>query len=218
MPADYTLSPHARELARDLLAMRVVQLDVHHPFTWVSGIRSPVYCDNRKINSDVAVRNRVADAFTEMIRARFPEVHVIAGVATGGIPFGMLVADRLELPFVYVRQAAKEHGLMKQVEGTFRPGDAVVLIEDHISTGSSSMQAVQGLIREGLKLLGLISVMTYGFASASELFAKEQIDLSSLCDLPTVLEVAEQSGSLNTADRASIQTFLADPKGWMPAS
>ena len=141
-------SPYARDVAKELLHLGSVSFNVDSPYTWVSGIKSPVYCDNRKIYSDVRVRRKVVRAFQNLIEDQFPDVEIIAGVATGGIPCGILIAENMNLPFIYVRQAPKEHGLMRQVEGSFTAGDKVVLIEDLISTGGSSLKAIQGLRNE----------------------------------------------------------------------
>jgi orotate phosphoribosyltransferase len=201
------ISSSAKIIAKNLLQLEAVQLNTENPFTWASGIKSPIYCDNRKINSDIEVRNIVANAFVKLITDNFPNVAIIAGVATGGIPMGMLIADRMKLPFIYVRQVAKEHGLMKQVEGSYKPGSKVVLIEDLISTGGSSLKAVQGLRNENLELLSLISIMTYGFQSARQLFESEHINQWSLCDLDAIIEVSHEMGSISDADRDLIVKF-----------
>ena len=201
------ISPVSKTIAKNLLEIGSIKFSIDQPFTWVSGIKSPIYCDNRKICSDVKVRNIVIDAFVELIKTNFPQTEVIAGVATGGIPFGVLIADRMDLPFVYVRQAAKEHGLMKQVEGEFQEGQKVVLIEDHISTGGSSIKAVNGLRNEGLELLSLISVMTYGFKKADDLFKETDVNQWSLCDLNTAMDVAFETGSISKADKDVILEF-----------
>lgn len=209
------VSSEAREVGSALLALGAVKIDVNSPFTWVSGIKSPIYCDNRKIPSDVAVRKEMVKFFRNLIEERFPGVEVIAGVATGGIPLGILVADSMGLPFIYVRQAPKEHGLKKQVEGDFKPGAKVVLIEDHISTGGSSLKAIRGLRNEGLELLALISIMTYNFKAAQELFESEDVNYLSLCDLDNVVEVALETGKITEAEKNSVLTFRDDPQSWL---
>jgi orotate phosphoribosyltransferase len=197
----------SKEIAEDLLRLGAIKFNVSDHFTWVSGIKSPVYCDNRKVNSNVAARQRVIAAFVHTIEKNFQDVDLIAGVATGGIPFGALIAYELDLPFIYVRQEKKEHGLMRQVEGDFNKGGRVVVIEDHISTGGSSMRAVQNLKQEGLNVLGLISIMTYNFDKARELFSKEGIQPISLCDLDMVLEVALATGRISKEEKATILAF-----------
>jgi len=201
------ISASAGVVAKHLLRLGSVQLSVDKPFTWASGIKSPIYCDNRKINSDVDARNTVVNAFVELIKTEFADAEVIAGVATGGISFGALIADRLNLPFIYVRQAPKDHGLMKQVEGGFEAGQKTVVIEDLISTGSSSMKAVQGLRDENIKVLGLISIMTYGFKKATKLFDDEKVDQWSLCNLDTMVDVALAQGKISAEDKTAILKF-----------
>ncbi len=208
------ISDSANIIAQNLLAIHSVQFNVKEPFTWVSGIKSPVYCDNRKINSDVAVRNIAVDAFVKLIKDRFNDVEIIAGVATGGIPLGILIADRLNLPFIYVRQAPKEHGLKKQVEGAFKANNKVVLIEDHISTGGSSLKAIDALRANELNVLALVSVMTYGFNAATNLFSENNIEQQSLCDLDTILDVAQSIGNIDLLEKEEILKFRSSPKTW----
>jgi orotate phosphoribosyltransferase len=149
----------------------------------------------------------MVEAFIEIINEHFPNVEVIAGVATGGMPMGTLIADRLELPFIYVRQEAKEHGLKRQVEGAYKAGDKVILIEDHISTGSSSLKAVEGLRKEGLDVIALISIMTYGFKKASSLFESNKIEQWSLCDLETIIDVCLTTNRISQAEADTILEF-----------
>lgn len=208
------VSQYSKDVAHDLLKIGAVELNVSSPFTWVSGIKSPVYCDNRKIYSHIEVRNRVVDAFCELIKSSFKDVEIIAGIATGGIPIGTLIADRLKLPFIYVRQTRKEHGLMRQVEGAYKKGEKVVLIEDHISTGGSSMRAIQGLREEGLEILALVSIMTYRFQKARDVFEKESINHISICDLDIILETAVEIGNISTSDKNSILEFRDSPSDW----
>lgn len=206
---------HSKEIARQLLRIQAVRLSVNEPFTWVSGIKSPIYCDNRIINSRVDVRDSVITEFRDIITANFlQETDIIAGVATGGIPYGVLVADRLKLPFIYVREKRKEHGLMKRIEGEFKPGDRVVLIEDHISTGISSIKAIDALREEELQVVCLLSIMTYGFKVAEDAFNDKNIKHLSICDLDTVLEVAKEQGILNSSDADKILQFRQSPKDW----
>lgn len=213
-PETSHISHYAKEVADVLLKLGAIRFDVKQTFTWASGIKSPVYCDNRLINSDVDARNFMVNIFVKVIKQHFPNVEIIAGVATGGIPLGVLIADRMTLPFIYVRQEKKGHGLEKQVEGAFKENDKVVLIEDHISTGGSSAKAVQGLRDAGLNMLALVSVMTYGFAKATYTFKENDIDFMSLCDLHTILEVAHESGMLNIEDRKTISLFRENPNHW----
>lgn len=206
----------SKQIAHDLLQLGAVQLNVKEPFTWVSGIKAPIYCDNRVVNSDPKIRRRVVDAYVELIKEKFSDVEVIAGIVTGGLPFGSLIADRLDLPFIYVRQKPKEHGLKKQVEGFYVNGAKVVVIEDHISTGGSSIVAIEALQSEQLQILGLVSIMTYGFDKATKAFSDHNIEQYSLCNLDIVLEVALEEGRINGADKDSILAFRRVPEKWFP--
>lgn len=186
------------QIARYLLEIGAVKLNVNEGFVWTSGIWSPIYCDNRIINSTVRVRDEVISEFTDKILQHYLQnTDIIAGVSTGGIPYGALIADRLKLPFIYVREKKKEHGLMKMIEGHFEPGNKVILIEDHISTGISSKRAVDALRDNGLQLISLISIMTYRFKEAENLFKDNNIEYNSLCDLDTILKVALEDRKLS---------------------
>ena len=207
-------SRYATEVAKNLLALGAIEFNVESPYVWVSGIKSPVYCDNRKINSDVQVRNNILNFFIEHINSEYPDVEVIAGVATGGMPLGVLIADRLNLPFVYVRQAPKAHGLMRQVEGAYKKGQKVVLIEDHVSTGGSSLKAINGLIEAELELLSLVSIMSYGFDSALINFEENNVNNCSLCDLDAIVDVAKDQGRISEQEKESILRFRDNPKEW----
>lgn len=208
------IHPQAKEVGKELLNIGAVQINVANPFTWVSGIQSPIYCNNRIILSHVDVRKRIVDFFISAIENEYPDVEIIAGVATGGMPFAALIADRMNLPFIYVRQAPKEHGLMKQVEGDFNQGDKVVLIEDHISTGGSSLKAIKGLKDAGLELLCLMSIMTYSFKVANQSFEENDVNYLSLCDLDTVLNVLYDNGKLSDQDKTSVISFKQNPEKW----
>jgi orotate phosphoribosyltransferase len=202
------------EIAADLLRIEVINLNFTNPFTWVSGVKSPIYCDNRIINSHVDVRNTVTNAFVKLIKEQFPTVESIAGVATGGIPLGILTADRLALPFIYARQAKKEYGMGKQIEGVFKKGDKVVLIEDHVSTGSSSIKVVDILREEGIVLLGIVSVMTYKFQKSLDLFEAANLPNFSLCDLDAIAEYSAKSGDITPEQAISLLKFRENPAGW----
>ena len=201
-------------VAEMLLKINAVKLNVKEPFTWVSGIKSPIYCDNRVINSDVEVRNKVLNCFLELIKQKFENIEIIAGVATGGIPMGVLIADRLNLPFVYVRQESKKHGMMKQVEGNFSENQRVILIEDHISTGGSSLIAYNALKQADLNVQGIISVMTYGFDKSKKLFNENNVNFYSLCNLDAVLDTALSKGMISEDEKYSILTFRNSPDTW----
>lgn len=201
------ISP-SKEIANLLLQIGAVKLDVANGFTWTSGIQSPIYCDNRIINSKVDVRSAVINTFSDLILKHYlKDTDIIAGVSTGGIPYGALIADRLKLPFIYVREKRKEHGLKKMVEGHYEPGKRVVLIEDHISTGISSIGAVTALREEGLQLTALLSIMTYRFKEAEEAFKTHSIQYHSLCDLDTILEVAKEQAIISEKEATYILNF-----------
>lgn len=204
----------AKKVASCLLSVSAVQLNVANPFTWVSGIKAPVYCDNRKINSYVKQRRLIAQAFVDIIQKHYSNVEVIAGVATGGIPMGILVAERMDLPFIYVRQTPKVHGLKRQIEGHYRVSQKVILIEDHVSTGGSSLKALNGLINAGLDVMALISIMTYNFKKAIDLFNDHHIKHVSLSDLDTILGQALEENLITFEQSESILNFRDDPAGW----
>ncbi|MGL4631147.1 MAG: orotate phosphoribosyltransferase [Leadbetterella sp.] len=202
------------DLAQDLLGINVVNLNFSHPFTWVSGVKSPIYCDNRIINSHVEVRDKVTNGLVKLIKDKFPETEIVAGVATGGIPLGILAADRLRLPFIYARQAKKEYGMGKQVEGVFEKGNKIVLIEDHVSTGSSSMKVVDILREEGIDVLGIVSVMTYRFQKSLDIFDEANLPNYSLCDLDAIADYAQQTGEISPEQSQSLLIFRDNPSEW----
>lgn len=214
MSSDDLILKNTALVAEMLLKINAVKLNVKEPFTWVSGIKSPIYCDNRVINSDIEIRNKVLNCFLELIYQKFENIEMIAGVATGGIPMGMLIADRLNLPFVYVRQESKKHGMMKQVEGNYSKNQRVVLIEDHISTGGSSLIAYNALKQAELNVQGIISIMTYGFDKAKKLFNENNVNFYSLCNLDAVLDSALSKGLINIDEKTSILAFRNSPDTW----
>lgn len=204
------------EIANILLEIKAVKINVREPFTWTSGIVSPIYCDCRIVNSYVHARDAVIGKFTNLINNDFSSVDVIAGIASGGISYGALIADRLHKPFIYVREKKKEHGLKKQIEGEYNAHNNVVLIEDLISTGGSSLNAVKAVREETLKVIGLLSIMTYGFKEAEDQFTKENIKHESLCDLDTVLFVASEKSIINSNDVDKVIEFRKSRKHWQP--
>lgn len=204
----------ARTVASHLLKIGAVKLSIAEPFTWVSGIQSPVYCDNRKINSYVETRRVVADSFVKIISDHYPSVDSIAGVATGGIPMGILIAERMDLPFIYVRQEAKKYGLMKQVEGDYNEGDKTILIEDLVSTGGSSLKAYNGIVNANVSVEALISIMTYNFAASHALFSNNKVNYNALTDLDVLLDVAKDEGRLSDDEVNEVVRFRANPKEW----
>jgi orotate phosphoribosyltransferase len=208
----------SKKIAKSLLDIGAVKFNTNNPFTWASGIKSPIYCDNRIINSRVAIRDIVIGEFSNIISANFlSQIDHISGVATGGISYGGIIADRLKMPFIYVRSERKSHGLMKMVEGEYKTGEKTVLIEDHISTGLSSMRAIEGLREEGIEPVCLLSITTYGFRQAEDLFKRKNVQYQSICDLDTILDVAREEGILTSEDVTTILNFKEAPKDWFAA-
>lgn len=201
-------------VAEKLLQINAVKLNPQNPFTWASGWKSPIYCDNRKILSYPYVRDFIKSEMTNTVFTEFPDAEVIAGVATAGIPHGILIADLLNLPFVYVRSKPKEHGLGNQIEGALEAGKKVVVIEDLISTGMSSMQAVEALQLAGAEVIGICSVFNYGFEIAKTLFESKKIKMISLSNYDALVELAFEKNLILEKDRISLQQWRTNPSEW----
>ena len=197
-----------------LLQINAIQLEPTNPFEWASGLKSPIYCDNRKLLSYPKSRNVVRDAFVEAIKQQYPDVDIIAGVATGAIAHGMLVADILNLPFIYVRSEAKKHGLENMIEGVAIPGKKVVVIEDLISTGGSSLKAVEALRNKGMKVLGLIAIFTYGFNKSYKAFENANCQLSVLSNYESLINVAVENEILLPNHMDILEKWQNDPENW----
>ncbi len=195
-----------------------VRLSLDPPFRWASGWLAPVYCDNRRLLSFPLVRRSVGQALTQAARAEFAACEAIAAVATAGIPLGAILADHLGLPFCYVRSQPKAHGMGQQIEGVVHGGQAVLVIEDLISTGGSSLAAVEALQGAGAHVLGLLSVFTYGFATTRDRFSAAGIRTRSLATLDDLLLVLEGTGEWNSAQRAAIERWRQQPESWSPAA
>jgi orotate phosphoribosyltransferase len=204
----------AKKVAEYLLQIKAIKLQPSNPFTWASGWKSPIYCDNRKTLSFPVVRSYIRDSFVEIVRNHYPEAELIAGVATGAIAHGALVAEKLGLPFVYVRSEAKEHGLGNQIEGHFEQGQKVVVIEDLISTGGSSLGAVKALRDAGCNLLGMAAIFTYEFKKASDGFAAAKCELYILSNYTALIAAAVESGYINSQDVETLKQWRTDPSGW----
>jgi orotate phosphoribosyltransferase len=204
----------AREVAEYLLEIKAVVLNAKEPFTWASGLKSPIYCDNRKTLSYTKVRSYIKTAFAETIAEEFKQCEVIAGVATAGIPHGVLVADVLSKPFVYVRDKAKGHGLENQIEGKIEKGQKVVVIEDLISTGGSSLKAVDSLRAAEAEVLGLGAIFTYGFGKSVKAFEDAKCRIFTLSDYPTLLDVALKHDYIKTEDRETLLQWYQNPEAW----
>ncbi|MBK7870251.1 MAG: orotate phosphoribosyltransferase [Saprospiraceae bacterium] len=202
-----------REVARLLLQINAIKLSPQKPFTWASGLKSPIYCDNRLISSYPEVRKVVVNGFIEKAKA-FEPFDMVAGIATGGIPYGALLADRLDLPFVYVRSKAKEHGRQNLVEGELSSNARVLVIEDLISTGGSSLAAVEAIRAEGGQVIGVLAVFTYGFEQANKAFQAAGCPLDTLTNYPVLLEEALKTNYIQANELATLQEWRQDPKAW----
>lgn len=203
-----------QRIAEKLLQIKAVKLNPQQPFIWASGWKSPIYCDNRKILSYPHIRDFVKSELSNLVFTEFPDADVVAGVATAGIPHGALVADQLKMPFIYVRPKPKEHGMGNQIEGELQPGKKVVVIEDLISTGKSSMEAIDALRTAGAEVVGLCSVFNYGFAVAKELFEKERIPMHSLSNYNALLEVALEQKLIESDQMEILQEWRENPSAW----
>ncbi len=208
----------AREVAEYLLEIKAVVLNAKEPFTWASGLKSPIYCDNRKTLSHAKVRAFLKSSFADVIAEDFKNCDVIAGVATAGIPHGVLVADVLNKPFVYVRDKAKGHGLENMIEGKLEAGQKVVVIEDLISTGGSSLKAVEALRVAGAEVLGLGAIFTYGFQKSITAFEEAQCKFFTLSDYPTLLEIALKHDYIKPEDKATLLLWYQNPEQWKSVS
>ena len=201
-------------IAKQLLQIKAIKLQPANPFVWASGWNSPIYCDNRKALSFVEVRNFIKGEFARIAREKYSEAEVIAGVATGAIAQGALVADLLDKPFVYVRSAPKGHGLENLIEGDFRPGQKVLVIEDLISTGGSSLKAVEALRSAGCEVVGMLAIFSYGFPVAAEAFAEAGVELTTLSNYQDLIGVAVAGGYVTSKDIATLQEWRKDPASW----
>jgi len=204
----------SKKIAGYLLQIKAIKLQPATPFTWASGLKSPIYCDNRKTLSYPEVRSSIAESFAARVRNYYPDAQYIAGVATGAIAHGMLVADRLGLPFIYVRSGAKEHGLGNQIEGFYEPGSRVVVIEDLISTGGSSLSAVKALREAGCEVLGMLAIFTYGFTKAADSFKEIGCRLDTLSNYDALIELSVQSGYVGENELLTLKKWREDPSKW----
>lgn len=201
-------------IAEKLLQINAIKLNVQQPFTWASGWKSPVYCDNRKILSFPFIRDFIKSEMCNVIFQSFPLANMLAGVATAGIPWGAMAADQLKLPFIYVRPKPKEHGLENQIEGSYEPGKRVVVIEDLISTGKSSLQVVDVLKDAGLIIEGMVSIFNYGFEEAKNAFDKYNLTPQSLTDYDSIIKLAVKRKVVSETDQKTLLNWRKDPSGW----
>ena len=204
----------ARKTAEVLLQINAIKLNPKEPFTWASGWKSPIYCDNRIVLSFPPIRNYIREAMAKQIEKQFGKPDVIAGVATGAIGIGMLVAEYLGLPFVYVRPEAKSHGRKNQIEGFIQKGQNVVVVEDLISTGKSSLNAVKALKEAEVNVKGMIAIFTYGFGVASENFQKNNVTLYTLSNYESLLEQALETKYISQKDLKTLSAWNDNPSEW----
>lgn len=204
----------SKSVAKALLEIEAVKLQPSTPFTWASGWKSPIYCDNRKTLSYPNARNLIKKAFAEQVKAKYPEVDVIAGVATGAIALGALVADEMDLPMIYIRSSAKAHGMGNQIEGAYKAGQKVVVIEDLVSTGGSSLKAVEALREAGMEVLGMMAIFTYGFAVADTNFKQANVTLDTLSDYNALVELAVEEKYATQNELESLKEWRSAPDVW----
>lgn len=204
----------AEQTINYLTQINAIKLNTKNPFTWTSGIKSPIYCDNRLILSYPDVRKFIADEMTNIVKNLYGENVSVAGVATGAIAIGAMIAERLDLPYAYVRPEPKGHGLKNQIEGSIQGGSNVVVIEDLISTGKSSLNAINALKSEGFNVMGMLSIFSYNFQFANKKFEDQNISINSLSDYNSLVEKIESEGSLNEIEINRLKTWREDPKIW----
>jgi orotate phosphoribosyltransferase len=204
----------ARIIASLLLQSKAIKLNAETPFTWASGIKSPIYCDNRQTLSYPQVRRQIALQLTKLAKEFFPEVTVIAGVATGAIAHGILVAEELGLPFIYVRNAPKGHGMGNQVEGRIMPGEKILVIEDLVSTGKSSIAAVKALREAGFLVEGMLAIFSYGLPEADKAMSENNCELVTLSNYTCLLETALQEGRISPEELLLLAKWREDPHAW----
>jgi len=205
-----------RIVAAKLLKIKAVKLQPSNPFTWASGWKSPIYCDNRKTLSYPILRNFIKLELARLIREKYEDVDAIAGVATGAIAQGAMVAEEMGLPFVYVRSSPKDHGLENLIEGDLKPGMKVVVIEDLISTGGSSLKAVEAIRNDGSDVIGMMAIFSYGFPVAEEAFKKAKVELTTLSNYEAVLEIALATNYIHESELTALQEWRKAPATWLP--
>lgn len=202
------------EVARQLLAINTIKIQPDSPFTWASGWKAPIYCDNRKILSFPATRTFICKEFTRLVKEKYPEAEAIAGVATGAIAHGVLVAEELGLPFIYIRSAPKGHGLENLIEGDLPQGTKTVIIEDLVSTGASSLNAAKAVRNYGAEVLGMLAVFSYNFPHATKNFEEANVELTTLSNYNVLLQLAHDSGEINDIQLESLNNWRKTPETW----
>ena len=211
---EQTMDTVQKLTAEKLLKVKAIKLQPSNPFTWASGWKSPIYCDNRKLMSYPAIRNFIKIEFARIVLEKYPLTDAIAGVATGAIAPGVLVADLLDLPFVYIRSTPKDHGLENLIEGDLKPRQKVIVIEDLVSTGGSSLRAVEAIRRDGSDVLGMLAIFTYDFPHARKSMEEAQVELTTLCDYNTILNEALQTDYIDESELKTLQEWRQDPENW----
>ncbi len=204
----------ATKVSESLLQIKAIKLNVKEPFTWASGMRSPIYCDNRKTLSFPKIRTFLRQQFVEIITEKFGNIDLIAGVATGAIAHGVLVAQELGLPFVYVRSSEKKHGLENKIEGHYDPGQSVIVIEDLVSTGKSSLQAVDALRNAGCDVKGMVAIFSYNLQQAIDNFNQSKCPLYTLSDYDELIKQAIESNYISEKNLKSLIDWRKDPENW----
>ena len=204
----------AQQVAKSLLQINAIILQPNNPFKWAAGWNSPIYCDNRKTLSYPEIRTNIKQGLAAIVKNHYKGANAIAGVATAGIPHGALVAEELGLPFIYVRSKAKEHGKQNQIEGCFEEGQSVILVEDLISSGKSSLDSAQVLKDAGMNVKGIVSIFTYGFDAAAENFKKAECEYVSLCDYSTLLPIAKEQQYVEESDLTVLNKWRDNPAIW----
>lgn len=202
------------EVTKRLLQINTIKIQPSSPFTWASGWLAPIYCDNRKILSYPETRSFICDQFVRIIKEKYPQAEVIAGVATGAIAHGVLVAEKLGLPFIYVRSKPKDHGLENLIEGDLKSGQKVVVIEDLVSTGGSSLKAVEALTNFGGDILGMCAIFTYNFPVATDNFKKEGVELTTLSNYEILINLALEMGEVHKDQMDSLRSWRENPSKW----
>lgn len=203
-----------KAVAEKLLQIQAIKLSVENPFTWASGWLSPIYCDNRKVLSFPHIREFIKSEMCNLIFEEFADAEGLAAVATAGIPWGAMAADQLKLPFIYVRAKPKEHGMGNQIEGSYETGKKIVVIEDLISTGKSSLEVVNVLRNAGLEVMGMVSIFNYGFEQGKKAFETAGVTAKSLTDYATLIALAVEKGIVSPSQQTTLLKWREDPSVW----
>lgn len=207
-------TPNQKAVAEKLLQVQAVKLSPQQPYTWASGWKSPVYCDNRRVLSFPYIRDFIKSELCNLVFEEYPDAEILAGVATAGIAWGAMIADQLKLPYMYVRPKPKEHGLGNQIEGFYEAGQKVVVVEDLISTGKSSLQVVDVLRNAGVEVIGIVSIFNYGFTEAADAFANANVKLTSLTNYASLINIAVEKNIVDTGTEEILMQWSANPAEW----